>query len=85
MTPSLIAFCLVLLAVTSLAFLPVRRQSALGIVLGHTALGVVIWVGLENGWGGVLAGLLAFALPGRNGVMQIPRLIRGKESEILDA
>lgn len=76
MTPSLIAFCLVLLAVTSLAFLPVRRQSAPGIV---------IWVGLENGWGGVLAGLLAFALPGRNGVMQIPRLIRGKESEILDA
>lgn len=82
MTPSLIALCLLLLAATSLAVLPVRRQIVPGIVLGVVAIGVLIWVGVENGWLWTLAALAAFASLGRNGVKQIPALIRGEKLEI---
>ena len=82
MTPSLIALCLLLLAATTLAFQPVRKQIVPGMILGVVALGVLVWVGVETGWGWTLAALLAFASLGRNGVKQVPRLIRGEKIEV---
>lgn len=84
MTSSLIALCVLLLAATSLAFLPVRKQIVPGMVLGVAAIAILIWVGVENGWWWTVAGLAAMASLGRNGVKQIPALLRGEKLEIPD-
>lgn len=84
MTPSLVALCLVLVAATSLAFLPVRKQILPGAVLGLVAFAVLVWVGIENGWGWTFAGVLAMSSLGRNGIRAIPALIRGEKPGIPD-
>jgi len=84
MTPSLIAACLWVVAATLLAFLPVRRQILPGTLLGLAGLGIVVWIGWENGWVWTLIALLAFASLFRNGFKVIPMLIRGEKIEIPD-
>ena len=84
MTPSLIAACLWVVAATALAFLPIRRQILPGSLLGLAGLGLIVWIGYENGWIWSVVALLAFASLFRNGFKAIPALLRGEKPEIPD-
>jgi len=84
MTPSLVAACLWVVAATALAFLPIRRQIVPGTILGLAGLGIIVWIGWENGWIWTVVALLAFASLFRNGFRVIPALIRGEKIEIPD-
>jgi Protein of unknown function (DUF2484) len=82
MSASLVAACLWLIAATSLAVLPVRRQMVPGIALGVAGLGLIVWIGVENGWGWSLALLLAAASLGRNGIRALVAHLRGEKFEV---
>lgn len=84
MTPSLIAGALWVLAATLTAFLPIRKQIIPGTILGLGGLGLLIWIGAENGWIWTALGFLAFASLFRNGFKVIPMLLRGEKIEIPD-
>jgi Protein of unknown function (DUF2484) len=84
MTPSLIAAALWVIAASLIAFLPIRRQIIPGSILGLAGLGLIVWIGLENGWVWTVIALLAFVSLFRNGFKAIPMLLRGEKIEIPD-
>ncbi|MGH1368741.1 MAG: DUF2484 family protein [Maritimibacter sp.] len=84
MTPSLIGLCVWVLLATPLAFLPIRKQIIPGSILGIAGLALLVWIGLENGWGWTFCGFLAFASLFRNGFKVIPALLRGEKIVIPD-
>lgn len=84
MTPSLIAAALWVVAATLTAFLPIRRQIVPGTLLGLAGLGLVVWIGQENGWIWTVIALLAFVSLFRNGFKVIPALLRGEKITIPD-
>lgn len=66
MSQSVLFAALWVLAATIVAFLPMRRQYAPGIVLLVLAPGVIAWLWYENGWVIGLAGLAGFLSMFRN-------------------
>lgn len=60
MTPSFIAACIWVITGAITAFLPMRYQIVPGGLLLLTAIPLMIWVGLENGWFWVALTLFAF-------------------------
>ena len=66
MSASILSAALWVLAATIVAFLPMRRQYAPGMVLLVLARGVIAWLWYENGWVIGLAGLAGFLSMFRN-------------------
>ncbi|HHS93813.1 MAG TPA: DUF2484 family protein [Rhodobacterales bacterium] len=60
MTPSLIAAALWVLAGALISPLPIRLQILPGSLLLLTALPLIVWLGVQNGWLWTALGLAAF-------------------------
>ncbi len=77
MSLSIICACVWVLLATLVAFLPMRRQFAPGLVLLAAAPGLMIWLGYDRGWiwSGVAA--LAFISMFRNPLRYFWRKWRG--------
>lgn len=60
MTASVISAALWAVAATVVALLPMRRQYAPGLALLVAAPVLIVWLGVENGWGWSVVALLAF-------------------------
>lgn len=60
MSPPLIAAALWVIAASVVAFLPMRRQFAPGLVLLGLAPVLIVWIGMLHGWLWALIGLGGF-------------------------
>lgn len=60
MSVSVIAAAIWVLAATCVAFLPMRRQYAPGVVLLILAPGLIVWLGVDHGWIASLAAAAGF-------------------------
>lgn len=81
MTPSLIAAALWVLLGAVTAFFPIRYQMVPGSVLLLTAVPVMIWVGLENGWIWTALAVLAFLSMFRRPLLYLVAKARGLNPE----
>lgn len=50
MTPSVVALCIWVVAGSLIAVLPMRFQMIPGALLLLSGLGLIVWIGVENGW-----------------------------------
>lgn len=82
MNPSILASALWVLAATVVAFLPMRRQYAPGMVLLAAAPVLVVWLGYDYGWFWSLAAVLAFVSMFRNPLRYFWRRWRGTNPEV---
>lgn len=80
MSAPVILSALWVLVATAVAFLPMRRQMAPGLVLLVLAPVLIVWLGLEHGWGWSVAGLLAFLSMFRNPLRHFWRKWRGSDN-----
>lgn len=81
MTPSLIAAALwVLLGAITAAF-PIRYQIVPGSVLLLSALPLIVWIGIENGWLWTGLGLFAFLSMFRRPLFYLVARARGQSPE----
>ena len=78
MSGSLVAACLIVLAATVTAVLPMRRQFLPGIVLLILAPVILIWLGAEHGWLWLLVGLAAFVSMFRRPLLALARYFGGR-------
>lgn len=77
MSAAMVAACLWVVGATLVAFMPMRRQFAPGIVLLIAAPGVIVWIGFVHGaWVAVL-GAAAFVSMFRNPLRYFWRRARG--------
>lgn len=70
------------LAATAVAFLPMRRQFAPGLVLLAAAPLLLIWIGLVHGWLWVGFGLFAFLSMFRRPLLYFARRALGQVPEV---
>lgn len=70
------------LAATAVAFLPMRRQFAPGLVLLVAAPLLLIWIGLEHGWLWLGFGLFAFLSMFRRPLLYFARRAMGKSVDL---
>ena len=82
MTWSLIIAALWVLAATATALLPMRMQYVPGIALLIAAPVLIVWLGIDLGWGWAVAGLLAFASMFRNPLKYLYARARGHRPEV---
>lgn len=82
MSAPVFASALWVLAATVVAFLPMRRQYAPGIVLLAAAPVLIVWLGWEHGWFWSLAALLAFVSMFRNPLRYFWGRARGTNREV---
>lgn len=69
-------------AATATALLPMRRQYLPGITLLIMAPVLIIWLGVDFGWGWSVAALLAFISMFRNPLKYFYARARGQQPEI---
>jgi len=82
MTGSLVIGCLWVLVVTGTAFLPMRRQYPLGIMLLIAAPVLIVWIGYDFGWLVAVLALAAFVSMFRRPLMYFYARARGQEPEL---
>lgn len=79
---SLVAACLwVLLGAVTAAF-PIRYQMVPGSILLLTAVPLLVWIGVENGWHWSAIGLLAFLSMFRRPLFYLIARARGEKPEL---
>lgn len=78
MTPSLVALCLWVVAGSITVFLPLRQQMIPGALLLLSGLGLVVWIGWDNGWIWSLVFVAIFASLFRRPLMALARHLRGR-------
>lgn len=81
MTTSIVAACLWVLIGAVTAALPMRYQMVPGLFLLVTAVPLMVWIGVENGWYWSLIGFMAFASMFRRPLIYLIGRLSGKETE----
>ena len=75
-TGSLIIGCLWVLVATVTAMLPMRRQFPIGVTLLIAAPVLIVWIGVDYGWGVAVLALLAILSMFRRPLMHFYTLAR---------
>ncbi|MHA6267969.1 DUF2484 family protein [uncultured Aliiroseovarius sp.] len=78
MSPALIAAALWVLAATAVAFLPMRRQFAPGLVLLVAAPALIGWIGVLHGWLWAGIGVVGFVSMFRRPLWYLARRSLGR-------
>ncbi|MDG1863613.1 MAG: DUF2484 family protein [Yoonia sp.] len=82
MTGSLVIGCLWVLVATGTAFLPMRRQYPLGIMLLIAAPFLIVWIGYHFGWFVAVLAFAAFVSMFRRPFMYFYARARGQKPEL---
>ncbi|MDA5094468.1 DUF2484 family protein [Aliiroseovarius sp. KMU-50] len=78
MSYPLILACFWVFAASAVAFLPMRRQFAPGLILLIVAPLLVLWIGIEHGWMWMVAASLAVISLFRRPLWYLLRRLLGK-------
>ncbi len=79
---SILAACIWVFCATFTAFLPMRRQYVPGVTLLILAPLLIIWLGVDLGWGWAIAGVLGFVSMFRNPLRYFYARARGQAPEL---
>lgn len=82
MSMSLTAGIAWVLISTGVAFLPMRRQYVIGVILLIAAPILLVWIAIDHGWWIAAFGLFAFVSMFRNPLIYLYKRAKGQRPEI---